>query len=165
MSLKKVALVLCFIMLLGIGVASAKITRGADAFSGAVIINSGVHGKASELESLYFRKIPQSSSVDYQIHATRITFKDFIFANTFLEIKIDDNNAQQLPIKEAKNMSLVSERDIYSSITIVVPNDMISQINNAKRIALRFQTVSGSYVYILPDNVLAEWKEVIGMEK
>jgi hypothetical protein len=163
--LKKIVLILALLMLLGTMVTSAEITRGKDSFTGAVTINSGVHGNASELESLYFRKIPQLKNVDYQVQATRTTFKDFIFTDTFMEIKIDDNPVQQLSVKEAKKMSLVRESDIYSSVTIVVPPDLIPKINEASRIALRFQTASGSYVYVLPPTVLAEWKQVIATEK
>ncbi|WP_312337241.1 hypothetical protein [Anaerospora hongkongensis] len=163
--MRKIALILSLMMLLGITVASAEITRGEDTFTGAVTINSGVHEKESELKSLYFRKIPQSKNVDYEIEATRINFKEFIFKDTFMEIKVDDGLVQQFPVKEAKNMSLVRESDIYSSITVLLPNDMIPQINTAKRIALRFQTVAGPYVYVLPASVLAEWKQVIATEK
>lgn len=163
--MKRIIIALMLIVLFGMTVASAEITRGKDTFTGAIIINSGVHEKTSELKALYFRKIPQLKNVDYQIEAVRINFKEFIFSDTFMEIKIDDSPIQELPVKEAKKMSLVRESDIYSSITILLPDDIIPQINTAKRIALKFQTAAGPYVYVLPDSVLAEWKQVIATEK
>ncbi len=166
MDLKKVALILSLFMLLGMAVASAEITRGEDDFSGSPIINSWTKGmEPSQLKSLYFRKYVNTSPLSYEIEASKITFKDFIFLGTFLELKIDNNPVQQLPIKEAKQMSLVRESDIYSRIIVPVPKNTIEEIEKANRIALRLQTASGSYVYILPDTILAEWKEVINTEK
>lgn len=164
--LKKVAFILSLVMLLGIGQAGAEITRGEDKFTGSSTINSWAKGTdSSQLKSLYFRKYVNTSPLAYEIEASKITFRDFIFLGTFLELKIDNNPVQQLPIKEAKQMSLVRESDIYSSIIVPVPKTTVEEIGKATRIALRFQTASGSYVYVLPDAVLTEWKEVINTEK
>lgn len=156
---------LVLVTLMGMSVVNAEIRRGEDTFTGTKRINSVVSGNPTELQSLIFAKIPQSKNIDYEITAVRTTFKDFIFTDTFMEIKIDDNPILQLPVKEAKKMSLVKESDIFSNVVVSVPNDVVEKIKDAKRVACRFQIASGSYVYVLPDAVLAEWKQVINTEK
>lgn len=163
--MRKIALILSFMMLLGITLASAEITRGEDTFTGGKTINSGTSADPSELKSLYFSKTVQVNAVEYEIQATRVTFKSFIFSSTFIELKIDENPVHKMVVKETSMMPLVNKNDIYSSITVPVQNDIVQEIKDAKRIALRFQTVAGPYVYVLPDSVLAEWKEVIDTEK
>ncbi len=153
-------------MLMGIGAVSAEITRGEDDFTGSPIINSWTKGKEhSDFKSLYFRKYVNTSPLAYEIDIYKYTFNDFIFTDTFMEIKIDDNPILQLPVKEAKKMPLANEYDIFSEIVVSIPNDVVEKIRDAKRVACRFQTASGSYVYVLPDTVLAEWKQVIDTEK
>ncbi|AJQ26921.1 hypothetical protein JBW_01571 [Pelosinus fermentans JBW45] len=153
-------------MLWGVTVVSAEITRGIDTFTEGVTINSGINADPTNLKSLYFSKIIQPNAVvDYEIQATRINLKDFIFLDTFMEINIDNYSVQKIAVKEAKKMSLVNKNDIYSNIIVSVPNGIVQEITSAKRIALRFQTAAGSYVYVLPDPVLAEWQQVINTEK
>lgn len=43
-----------------------------------------------------------------------------------------------------------------------IPKEVIEKLQTANRVALRFTQNSGStFVYVLPDEVLAEWKQVI----
>lgn len=165
MSLKKIALVLCLTILLGMGIASAKITRGFDDFTGGMTINSGTIGEPLRLKNLYFSKIVNTNPIQYEIQVVRETYRGNAFANTFIEIKIDDYPAYQITVKESNVIPLVNKNDIYSDITVSVPYDIVQKIKDAKRIALKLPTGTGPFVYVLPDNVLAEWKEVIAMEK
>ena len=164
--MKRIALILVLIMLLGAMVASAEITRGKDSFTGGVTVNAySSAGDSSKLKALYFTKIIETEPVEYELQATRISFRDFILQNMPVEIKIDSHDTQRLKVKEASSMPLVNDSEVYSDVTVTIPIDLISQINGSNRIALRFQTASGSYIYVLPDAVLAEWKEVIAAEK
>jgi hypothetical protein len=160
--LRKIALILSLIMVWGMAVASAAITRGQDDFSGGATINSGTNGlDHSELKSLYFRKIIDITPIEYEIQATKIASKSFAFLNSFIEMKTDDNPVRKIVVKESSFMPLAK----YSDIIVSVPNDIVQEIKSAKRIALRFQTAAGSYVFVLPDTVLAEWQQVINTEK
>ncbi|WP_312560849.1 hypothetical protein, partial [Anaerospora sp.] len=98
--MRKIALILSLMMLVGITMASAEITRGEDTFTGGKTINSGTSADPSELKSLYFSKTVQVNAVEYEIQATRITFKSFIFADTFIELKIDENPVHTMAVKE-----------------------------------------------------------------
>jgi len=164
--LKKVVLILSLVMLMGMGVANAEITRGQDSFSGGVTINSVTNtSDPTELDQLVFRKCVNTSPSEYELWANRITSKEFLFTNTFIELRIDNNSTRKITITKNGIISLADGYKKYSHITVPLSIEFIEQIKSAQRVALRFQTMTGSYVYILPDPVLAEWKEVINTEK
>jgi hypothetical protein len=152
-------------MLLGIGQASAEITRGEDTFTGGATINSVISTpNPADLDGLVFRKFANTDPKEYELWANRITSKSFLFSNTAIEIKIDSYPTEEIAIKKNGLITLADGRQ-YSHITAPLTSGDIEKIKMAKRIALKFPTAVGSYVYILPDAVLAEWKEVIAAEK
>lgn len=165
MDLKRIIISLMLIMLLGITVASAEITRGEDQFTGGRTINSVTSTpNPAELEGLVFRKFANTAPAEYELWANRVTAKSFLFSNTFIELRIDGIPTKEVAIKKNGLISL-SDGKQYSHITVPLSIEIIEQIKSAKRIALKFPTVNGAYVYVLPESVLAEWKEVIATEK
>ncbi|WP_434132767.1 hypothetical protein KIAC18_000298 [Sporomusa sphaeroides] len=164
--MKRIALILVLIMVLGMAVASAEITQGKDKFTGGNKINSVTEtSNPSELKQLVLRKIITGNSPSYELWGERFTTKNFLFKKTFLEMKIDDTPIISINVKETSAMTYMDGPNMFSWVTVPISSDIVEQIKIANRIALRFQTASGSYVYVLPDAVLAEWKEVIAAEK
>lgn len=163
--MKKIILVLVSIMLLGIGQVSAEITRGEDKFTGGATINSVTNtSNPSDLDELVFRKFANTDPKEYEIWANRVTSKSFLFSNTTIEIKIDNHPTEEIAIKK-NGLITLADGQLYSHITAPLTSGIIEKIKMAKRIALKFPTASSSFIYILPDAVLAEWKEVIATEK
>ncbi len=164
--MKKVALILCLAMLLGIGVVSAEINRNSDYFSGGVSISSHTT-MTYPVDRLSLIKTTGSASTEYSIFAKVTSSKEFSLVKTFIELKIDDAPTHSIDIREGSSLQATDNRYmISSSIKVPLAPEYIDEIKNAKRVALRFQTLGGyTPIYVLPDNVLAEWKEVIATEK
>jgi hypothetical protein len=174
MNLKKVALVLSLLILLGIGTASAEITRGEDTFTGGVRIRSYIEIE-KPIQTLSFIKIVGDGFTGYEMSATRKTYDmpemrrigiKESFVKTNIEINIDGVSSHSIGVQ---NLTLNPTNNSYiftSGIKVVIPNDVSDKFKDAKRIALKFPIEDGtSLVYVLPDAVLAEWKEVINTEK
>lgn len=164
--MKKIALILVLVMLLGMATASAEITRGIDDFTGGNRINSStVTANPSQLKQLVLRKLVAGKNSYYEIWGERLTTKNFLFKDTFFEIKIDSSPVINIDVKEASSMTYMDGPNMFSWVTVPISPDIIEQIKGATRVALRFQINAGDFVYVLPDAVLAEWKQVIATEK
>lgn len=168
MNLKKVALVLLLIMFIGLTVVSAEIRRGKDEFTNGSIIGSYINVNTSGvIDGISLTKTVTSNSSEYTIIAKNTTLKEFAFAKTFIEIRIDENLTHKIDVEKVSSTRVPSSSVDYRFSVVVPANEqIINELKGAKRVALRFQCVDNfSPVYVLPDNVLAEWKEVIATEK
>jgi hypothetical protein len=157
---------LALIILLSALPASAEIRHGRDEFTNGTVIGSYIN-VADVIDSIFLVKTVTSNSSEYEIGAKSKTLKDFAFAKTFIEVKIDENPTHKIEVKGVSSTRVPSSMVTYW-FTVVAPanNQIISEIKLAKRVALRFQRVDNySPIYVLPDAVLAEWKEVIAAEK
>jgi hypothetical protein len=163
--LKKIALILTLAILLGMAVANAEIRRGTDKFSGGNVIGS-YSNISDTVDSIVLFKIVTPTSVEYAISARKSTVKEYAFSKTFLELKVDNEISHKIEVQEV--LSLPTDKPFinWNSVKAPVSLEIIDQIKNGKRVALRFQVIGGySPVVVLPDEVLVEWQQVIATEK
>lgn len=163
--MKRVAFFLALIMVLGIAVVNAEIRQLKDDFSGSTKIVSYT-ALERPVDSLSLIKIT-GTNPKYSVFAKLKSSKEFSLVKTFWDLKIDDKVPVQLDVRVGGVMVASDNRYmIVSSATVDISDSLINDIKNAERVALRFQTEGGyTPVYVLPDAVLAEWKEVINTEK
>lgn len=166
MELKRIVASLMLIMLLGTMVVNAEISRGRDEFTNGTVIGSYIN-VSDVIDSISLTKTVTPNTSEYEIVAKNKTLRDFAFAKTFIEVKIDDNPTHRIDVKELSSIRVPSSLVTYwFSVKAPANDQIISELKLAKRVALRFQRVDNySPVYVLPESVLAEWKEVINMEK
>lgn len=164
--MKKIILMFVVMLMAGGSVASAKITHGVDEFEGAAIINSIQNPKDSGLVSLMFQKISGSKEQIFKIEVQANTFPKLTLAKEPVMIKIDDNLKHTLQVNGYKNITAVFGRDVFTRLDVEVPLAVINELKVANRVALKFTQNNGStFVYVLTDDVLNEWKEVIATEE
>ncbi len=163
--MKKIALILFFMMLLTMGVASAEIRHEEDTAANKTTIRSDNYVSES-VDFISLFKTVTSNSAQYKIVAEKRTIKDFAFTKTFIELQIDENPVHMLEVGEVTTTSTISSVLFWFSVEAPVPQEIINELKAAKKVTLRFQRVDDySPVVILPDNILAEWKEVLAFEK
>lgn len=163
--MKKIALILA-LMILGTMAVSAKIGHGTDDFDGSKWTTSG-----TSLDSggkwIGFQRKTNDIEKEYYISFSLKTFNYIKFSKDAAEIKIDNLPVQKLMVKDASSMpSPLEAKMSFIDVRVVVPIELVQQIGSAQRIAIRiFKENSVPEVYVLPDAVLAEWKQVIATEK
>lgn len=162
--MKRISIVLIFILLLSVGIANAGVGKGFDKFTESVTINSNVYGNPHDLRALTFSKILNKNKLIYEIVMENDTYEKFILASHSLIMRVNDDNIT-LPVKDYRTSTPIDNK-INTTLTLDVPNEFIEKIKNANRVALKFTRNDGStFVYVLPNNILAEWKEVITTEE
>lgn len=164
--MKKLVLLFSCCIMIGISVCSAEIAKGIDQFTGGAKFISGTKGEDdATLGNILFKKIVTGTTEEYFIEADNEAYKERILADKSIEIKIDDNPICLLGNSNYKTYSPINWK-MLAVLTVNVPDNIIIKLRDANRVALRFTRNNGSqFVYVLPDNVLAEWKQVIATEK
>lgn len=108
---------------------------------------------------LSFYKIQLNGDFIYGLEAHNIALNKYGLSNTSAKVNIN-GEFYELNINNYAITSLIGvtlHKAIYD-----VPKNLVDEIYSANRIALKFTLNDGrQFVYILPDKVLAEWKEVI----
>lgn len=170
MGLRKIALVLSLIMVWGMAVASAAITRNVDSFTGYSAISSHIYDDKEVLTEVNLKKTLSPTVSEYEIRLAGKGHKEirnFILGNSLVEVKVDDKPTYKLAPDNYSIKPLAgSYGNIVSNVTFGLSVQSADEIKGAKRVALRVTMEDGSrYVYILPDPVLAEWQQVINTEK
>ncbi len=165
MDLKRIALILSLIMLLGISAVNAKIGQGVDDFDGSKSVSSST--SIEEDGWLSFSKKTSSTSKEYFISSSLKTLRYIKFSREDAEIKIDDLPVQKILVKDVGSMpSPLNSQIAFIDVNIGVPAEIAQQIVSAKRLAIRIHKENNPpFVYVLPESVLAEWKEVMATEK
>lgn len=163
--MKKLILLFLCCALMGGSICNAEIAKGVDQFTGGIKFISGVKGDdEATLRSLLFKKILSGNTEEYFMEADNFSYKDHALTDNFIEMRIDDNPTYTC-IKHAYMDVGPMEGKFLAILTVKVPEEAIMQLKDAKRVALRFARNNGfQFVYVLPSEVLAEWKEVIKME-
>lgn len=162
--MKKIALMLTLAMLLSMAVANAEITRGKDTFTNDIRISS-VSNEVPSLQWIGFYKILGNNSIRQEIRVAAYSYPYRLFSSDYAELKIDEGPIYKLSVSNSK-FTPITNTKIYIFSTLEVKDEIAEKIRDAKRIELRLYRDNGSsFVMILPDNVLAEWKEVIALEK
>jgi uncharacterized protein YeeX (DUF496 family) len=161
MNLKKVALILLLAMLLGIGVASAKILTNQDKFTGGTRYTS-YNDNLKGVSSIGLHKIIDNQNVNYELNVSAYALPKENFSKEYAEIKVGQNLAIKAEVKAVRLLPTLN----YMSTDIKISDEAIQQILESERVALKLYVENGTpIVFVLPDNVLAEWKEVIATEK
>lgn len=164
MNLKKITLILFFMMFLTIAVASAEIRHEKDKAVNRTTIRSDNYVSES-VDFISLIKTITPTSVQYEIVAEKRTIQDFAFTKTFIEVQSDEKPIHMIEVGEVSTTPTVSSVLFWFSVKAPVQEEIINELKAAKQVTLRFQRVDDySPVVVLPDNVLAEWKEVINAE-
>lgn len=161
----KRVLVLCMVcMFLVSAVASAEVKKGKDSFTGGMNVHCEM--KSPYSDSMKFSKNITGKQAIYKIKIIKSNLKKYLIADIPIELKID-----QYPVCELKDyIYQVTGPDSYgvsysSIMESKISLDIIEKIKVSNRIAIRFRDNDATkYPYVLPDDVLAEWKEVINTE-
>ncbi|EGO65615.1 hypothetical protein [Acetonema longum] len=165
--MKRTVLVFVLIMLVGVTSTHAKFIPGTDQFTGGKTYSS-TYNPGDYEPSVSFTKIISGNIVSYEIRFFNRAVSGEKFTKDPIEIKIDDYPVQTIPITEASSMPIdLEDKDItWNRSKAPTPQNIIDQIKVAKRVALKVYTDKyAPAVIVLSDEALAEWKQVISMEK
>ncbi len=158
-------MLLCF-MVFSVGVCSAEIFQRQDEFTGGNTIRSNYDIKLEEqLEWLSFYKNITKKTIRYGINADLMSFsRNFGLSDKVIRFNIDGDYTYDLLVLNWQEMKISA--DYLYMLNYSVPLEAVDKLKNANRVALRFTRNNGfQFVYVLPDEVLAEWKQVIATEK
>ncbi|HML33858.1 hypothetical protein [Sporomusa sphaeroides] len=162
--MKRIALVLVLIILTGTMVVSAEIRTGTDSFTGGSRYTSGNYLDDEKWVGL--RKIIDGDKMLYELLFSEKDLKHVKFTQDNGEIKIDNNPINSIIIKETSSMPTINSALSHIRLSATISLEQIEPIKNANRVAFRFCKTDGTTsIIILPDAVLAEWKDVINTEK
>ena len=148
-----------------VSIVNADIRKKIDSFDETRIIRS-VNQKIGDLAQFNFTKnIGEKNSINYLLYASSHLMKNNAYTKDFVEIKID---GEIYKINVTKNIDYKdTDHGLYAiSTTAQFTDESIKALKTASKVTLRFHRENGfTDVVQLPDNVLAEWKEVISTEK
>lgn len=166
--MKRILFLGIIIMFIFTSIAGAEIRRIPDVFTNGIVVLSDDNSKQinniSNLRSLYFRKIISEKDVEYYIKADNEIESKYILAKSPVEISIGSHQY----ILECKNYKIFTPLNGKTNavLTVKIPQEVIEKLQITNRVALRFTQNNGNqFVYVLPDEVLAEWKQVIVVDK
>jgi len=167
--MKKVILVAICCMLFN-NVCSAKVSAYEDEFTGGMEIFSECKTNSNmndELGTLILEKIVTTAEIQYTIELHSETFPWSYFSKSPLQINIDGSTYNVLFVK-SDVIKTVERTNLLSAYYKVDPT-IAEKIATAKRVAIKYQILdtqfgdnrTWDYVYVLPEEILNEWKEVI----
>lgn len=146
-------------------IGNAEIRKYDDNFTNGKEILSAYQEKSFG-ESIYFNKIMTDKKYTYSIicyngvHDPRNSY-----SKTSMEIKIDENPIEYLEIKDT-NVEHYQKIIMMSCTTKEINGNVIDQISSAKRIAVKVYKQNNSpKVYILPESIINEWKQIINTKE
>lgn len=157
--------ILCMILFITmLPVVNAEVTKGSDYFTNGVSVSSRFQSSKELItHQIYFNKIISGNNSDYKIMIKKSNSKAGLLKDSAIEIKIDDFPVIEL--NQYKYDKIVASDNQYLfnvTITAKVPPEVINQIKDAKRIAIRSACIDGiPRIDVIPAEVLDEWKEVI----
>lgn len=155
-------ILVCFFVLSS--VANAEITRGYDSFNDAVTINSWGNEKIEDFRSLVFGKIILPEKDQYYIIIQNEEYSNLLFAEKKMEIKLSGYNLIDLEPYSYK--VITGSKNSHAIIKYRVQEEVVEKIKNTNRIAIRVVRNNGlPVVYVLPDDTLEEWKQVIATKE
>lgn len=163
--MKRVLLLFMVCMVFVSAVASAEVAKGKDSFTGGFNVSSHVAAEPF-LKVLHLVKNVSDGGITYKLSLACIGSKENVLGDEPVEMKVDGQPVYELKEYRYKLSGPDSYGVLYNSvIDIKMPPELIGYIKETKRVAIRFRDARGiSYPYVLPDDVLAEWKEVINTE-
>lgn len=163
--MKRVLLLCLACMVLVSAVASAEVKKGKDNFTGGFNVSSHVAAEPF-LKVVHLVKNVSDGGIMYKLTLSRIGSNKNVLGDEPIEMKVDGQPVYELEDYRYKLSEANSYGVLYNSVMdIKLPLNLIDRIKETKRLAIRFRDARGiSYPYVLPDDVLAEWKEVINTE-
>jgi len=164
--MRKIAVLALIILAFGMATAFAEVKTFPDNFTNGLIVRSECLND-KEFKVIHFFKYIDQPSVKYSIYFSKETMQEFAFEGSFVEIKVDNNPVQKINVEEVVNFPIPRRPSFVTSFTrTTIPNDVITEIKTAKRVALRFHFMNGiTSDFILPDSLLSEWQQAINTEK
>lgn len=160
--MKKVIALAVMIGFLSINAVSyAYIDRRVDSFDGTVTTYS-VWLELCDLAQLTLIKVNKKlEGVHFEIDIATDVLKKYDFSKDFAEIKINNIIYEMRVLKNQYYKD--TDYGLYPiSSNVQIPEEAIKPLKSAEKVALRFHRENGHQdVVELPDDVLAEWKEVI----
>lgn len=164
--MKKILCLLSFMVVFSTSIASAEIVKGTDSFTNGISIYSGIEISDAFLDRICLEKTIYDGILEYEMLIGCVQGEDFILKDKPIEIKIDEFPIYILDRYTYKKNQMLDNRYLYNSIIKTkVPLDIINKIRNSKRVAIRYENMLYQEVYVFPDEVLTEWKQVIATEK
>ena len=162
--MKKFVLVLSLIMLLGMSVVNAEIREEVDQVTGAKRYTSSNHSTSQQTIDL--RKIVEDHRILYGLLVSEDAVKTVKFSLNNGEIKIDNKLVSPIIIAEISSTPIANSDLSSIRLNAVITPEQIEAIRLANNVTFTFHKNDGtSSVIVLPDNVLAEWKKLIGTDK
>lgn len=163
--MRRVAAVLLGLMIFWLPVVQAEIKIYHDKFTnGKEFVSQYKESKYHD--AIQFNKLIDGLDIKYYFDFfNKVYDRQKGYSKVAVEIKIDDNPVQYLDVKNIK-MEDYDNEFFVECTTVELPDEMIQQMLSAKRVAIKvYKENQAPGIIILPDDVLAEWKEVINTTK
>lgn len=165
--MKKLALLFICFMFVGGSFCSAEIVENKDNFTGGKLLISNTSCKLdmeNKLKWFSLYKNINHNNVSYKLKASVTTYDKFTLSENKAEISLDTGNVFFLEVINRRDIPIDSKHNV--AVNYEISQEVIQGIRESNRVALRFTQNNGSqFVYVLPDSVLAEWKQVIATKE
>lgn len=158
-----VCLLLCFVAI-GSNICNAKVFEKQDDFTGGKIIISHYDADVrNSVDRITLKKIIGNRNNEYEFAAAVKANEKFTLANRGAQINIDKIYSYEIPIINRMDVPVRYEHIV--SVDYQASAEIIEKLQSATRVAFRFTQNNGfQFVYVLPDEALEEWKQVIATE-
>lgn len=160
-------LFLCF-SVISVTACSAEMHKVHDEFTGGEILRSNYRGADNEkVKWLSLIKETSKLEVRYSVQFDVTDYDDYVIGDRGSLMNIDGNETLKLAMLNSEKMkSYVQKGKVNKSVTYSLGQEDVDKIFIANRVAFKLTQNNGSqFVYVLPDDVLSEWKRVIATEK
>lgn len=156
-------LFLCIVVIIFVSaVANAEISEGKDSFTGEKYISSHVD-MDRYFNTIHFIKRINENKSSYLLTLTLNQTKDEVISDIPIEIKIDNFSVYKMDDYRYKLNGPDSYGIEYTSyMDIRIPIDIASKLKDSEKVLIRYEVNRGlKYLFLVPENVLSEWKKVI----
>lgn len=158
--MRKIISLLIFTFFVGISLsADAYISERRDDFDDSKHVES--YNDVNYLDGIGLKKIiTRNKDTQYVISlSSDVKNKEQRYSKKSVKLKMDDD------IFEVKVLSSFQYSENISTCEVEMPVDLVPKLIAAQKVSMRFYRENGLVNTInIPDNVLAEWKEVIATE-
>ncbi len=146
-------------------VSYAEFDKRVDSFDETIRFYSVNQDVSDFVQLNFYKSFSKDKNEYYRIYAATHFLKKYDFSKDYAELKID-GNIYKVDVIKTEDYKY-SNNGLYSiSLTVEIPNEIIDDLLASNKVSLRFHRENGwEDIVDLPDEVLAEWKQVIEMEK
>lgn len=165
--MKKLSIFICILLLalVASGLANAEIRKGSDTFTGGTYVFSD-YSAPDGRSYVGFERVGTAKTHMYKLVVSYKAVPGFLLSNTFVDIKINDNPVQHIPITAYskypwKLSALGTVEQVGSDAKIDVSAAFVEEVKSAKRIAIKAYYETGvPMVHVLPDSIVTEWRKI-----